>query len=488
MVAHETDWDVEVIDENNYRSFGPRDDRGRPDHATLQTIRPADVVGLYGGLSSTVPRLFEVARFYKEAGATVIAGGQHFAGENTDDALKNGIDYVVRGEGEYTTVELLGAIESGADPADIPGLAFRRHEQTLVTPERPPMTDFDSQPLTDFSLLRYAKVEIYPVCWARGCGMDCEFCTVKGKPRAASPQRVFKQIATLLETCNARSFFIVDDLFGHRRTHAIELCRMLAAYQKAVKIRLDITVQIRLDRARDTELLTAMRQAGINTVCIGFESPIAEELQAMNKKTDPEQMLALTRCFHKAGFMVHGMFIFAYPLPEGCDLHMNVDERIARFRRFINKARLDTIQVLLPVPLPGTEMTERLKADRRVFPIERIGWEYYDGNFPLFLPDAPLTPEQMQMAIRRITGRFYRLRNFLYIARNVLLFPAMMATVWDMRAAWERWYRIWRKNLIGFGGHLILRNWIRNYRKSAFASKLQEAKASVAAAKSDRNP
>ena len=53
-------WDAEVVDENNYRR-GPTDAAGRPDHQALQQSRPADVVGLYGGLTSTIPRLFDIA-------------------------------------------------------------------------------------------------------------------------------------------------------------------------------------------------------------------------------------------------------------------------------------------------------------------------------------------------------------------------------------------------------------------------------------------
>ena len=50
-------WDVEVIDENNLRRYGPKSPSGGADHEFLQKIRPADVVGLYGGLTSTIPRL-----------------------------------------------------------------------------------------------------------------------------------------------------------------------------------------------------------------------------------------------------------------------------------------------------------------------------------------------------------------------------------------------------------------------------------------------
>ena len=51
------EWDVEIIDENNYHKPAPRNPQGLPDHNILQTVRPADIVGLYGGLSSTIPSI-----------------------------------------------------------------------------------------------------------------------------------------------------------------------------------------------------------------------------------------------------------------------------------------------------------------------------------------------------------------------------------------------------------------------------------------------
>ncbi len=479
VVSRMPGWDVEVIDENNYRKFGPKDQTGRPDHTTLQAIRPADVVGLYGGLSSTIPRLHELARLYKQKGATTIAGGQHFVGENIRLALENGADFVVIGEGENTLRELLAVLQEGGDVADVAGIAFLRNGQVVQTPQRAPITDFDALPLPNYDLLRYAKVKLFPVGWIRGCGMNCEFCTVKGTPRSASPERVVEQIASLLEAHDARHFFIVDDLFGHNRTDTIRFCELLAEYQKAVGTKLDLTVQIRLDRGRDEALLRAMRRAGVNAVCIGFESPIAEELAAMDKRIQPDDMLAMTRRYHQAGFLVHGMFIFGYPLPSGIAMKMSMKQRVRRFRQFIRKSQLDTIQALLPVPLPGTALTERLAKDNRIFPRTCIGWEYYDGNFPLFLPDAPLTPEGMQLGIRKIMGRFYRFRNMFAIGRNVLIFPAMMLSLWSIRFGWRKWYRIWRNNLLRFGGWIVFRRWLSQFRRSPFTEKLTRAKKSL---------
>lgn len=469
-------WDVEIIDENNFRRFGPMDAGGRPDHATLQRMRPADAAGFYGGLTSTIPRLYELARFYKQLGVATIAGGQHFAEENIGEALDNGIDFVVIGEGEETIKELLYALERGRSPDNVAGMAFLKDGRVFHSPERQPLAEFDKLPLPDFSLLRCARIKLFPIGWARGCGMNCEFCTVKGKVRCPAPQYVLDQVSSLVERQNAREFFIVDDLFSQHREKAMLLCEGLRQYQDAVGVRLSLTVQIRLDKAGDDELLRAMRKAGVGVVAIGFESPIQEELRAMNKKIRAEDMLAMTRRFHKAGFLVHGMFIFGYPVPEHVDFRMDAKTRVRRFKKFINKARIDTVQVLLPAPLPGTELTRRLNTESRILPREFVGWEYYDGNFPLFAPDKPLTPEETQEAIRKIMGRFYRFRHFFLVPLNIMLFPAMIFSLFNLKTGWRRWYRLWRNNLLRFGGWMIMRKWTSQLKRGCFADKLEKAK------------
>ncbi|HHT9117068.1 MAG TPA: hypothetical protein ACFYD1_00415, partial [Candidatus Hypogeohydataceae bacterium YC38] len=68
-VAHKGDFQVEIIDENNFS--------GVLDHRIIQGQRPADFVGLYGGLTSTIPRLYQVASYYQGLGVPTAAGGNH---------------------------------------------------------------------------------------------------------------------------------------------------------------------------------------------------------------------------------------------------------------------------------------------------------------------------------------------------------------------------------------------------------------------------
>jgi len=470
-------WDAEVIDENNMRLYGPRASCGA-DHAFIQNIRPADVVGLYGGLTSTVTRLYEVARFYKDQGCTVIAGGQHFATENLAEALNQGIDYIVLEEGELTIQELLNAGENKQPLVQIKGIAFKEHGQVVITQAREPIMDFDILPRPDFSLVRYAKIKLYPVGRIRGCGMDCEFCTVRGKPRSATPERLLDDISYLAETRDARHFFVVDDLFGQHRDETLRFCNMLRDYQTRTNRRLDLAVQIRLDKAGDSQLLLAMRQAGINIVAIGFESPIEEELKAMNKKVRPQDMITMARTYRKFGFLVHGMFIFGYPLQEGA-VAMPMKERVKRFKRFIREARIDTVQVLLPVPLPGTELRRRLEEQHRIYPVKELGWEYYDGNFPTFEPDADMSPEELQAGIRMIMGKFYQFKYMFMVLVQIFTFPALVFFLYNIKLGWRAWYRTWRNSLVRFGGWFILRGWTSQYKTGVFSQKLSRACAAL---------
>ena len=187
-------------------------------------------------------------------------------------------------------------------------------------------------------------------------------------------------------------------------------------------------------------------------------------------------MLALAKIFHKSGFLIHGMFIFSYPLKEGENFTMPAKERIKRFKTFIRKAQIDTLQVLLPTPLPGTEFRHRLAMQNRLYSIQDIGWEYYDGNFPLFEPDAPMTAEEMQSSIRKIMGKFYQFQYMFMVILNIISFPALIFFLHNIRLGWNKWYRPWRNDLIRFGGWIIMKKWASHFKKDKFSEVLENAK------------
>jgi len=480
-------WDVEVIDENNCKDIScPKDGEGYPDHAKLQLERPADVVGFYGSISSTIPRLFKIAQFYKKMGVKTVAGGKHV--ENLpEESLENGLDVAVLGEGEFTIQELLLAWQRERPLHDIRGIVFLENGKACRTITRDPITDLDTLPAPDFDLLRYARIKYYPFGRIRGCNMNCEFCAVKDRTRYCSPQKAVDQIAHLVETRGAKRFFDCSDHFAADRDAAIEFCNLLIKYRKTNNVWLNMTVQTRINDAEDAELLRTMRQAGIHNLAIGYESPIDEDLKTMRKGYLSGDMVRWTNILHGHGFLIHGMFIFGYPKKVKFFNQIPINEKVRRFKEFLINAKIDTVQVVLTVPLPGTDLRERLIRAGRLYSLNQIGWEYYDGQFPLYEPDDGVSPEELLRGMTQIMGRIYRFRNlFKIIVGTLFHFPRMLIlaslSIVTFRVryivqAFLKWRRrYFRNNLIRFGGYLVFKSWLKNFKEDNFLQYLKRAR------------
>lgn len=465
------DWDVEVIDENNFR--GQRDNNELPDHNFLQKLRSADVVGFYAGLTSTMPRLFALAKYYKSQGTITIAGGDHVC-QLPDEALSNGIDIVARGEGELVIVEIIKALIAGNGLDHIKGISFESqgvfvHNQ----PKRIDCGNLNYLPCPDFGLLHWAKpLSFYPICRTHGCSRRCEFCTINYDPRWSSAEHLLEQVLNQTRTNKkAKYFFIVDDRLNEDQAGTEEFFRLviMAKEDGTLPEKVKFIVQIRLESARELEFLKLMRQAGVIMVCIGYESPIAAELNAMRKGIKPSDMIAYTKVFKNLGFWVHAMFMFGYPGDKEI-ISVTSKERERQFKDFIKQAGPDTIQVLAPTPIPGTDFYNRLAAQNRIYPREYFGWELYDGNHVVFEPDAPMTALEVQKSIMNLMKWFYSFWNFGRLALIVLSFPFVVPF------SFNYWHRLWRHRKWGFLGHGIIRRWLKVHKRSNFLQKLAMVK------------
>jgi len=414
-------WDVEVIDEMNWRHGTPRHRLALDsiaDHRDLQKRRPAQAVGFYGSLTATVPRLFQLAKFYKNLGLPTVAGGAH-VDALPEEALGEGIGIVVHGEGELTVVDILRAFSRKKKLSDVRGISFVNEDGNISrTEDRKPVCDLNELPIPMLETMVEIRrsISIIPFERTRGCNFNCEFCIVHdrfGPSRAASPKRVASEIEQRVDE-GYRTFFCVDDNFTQGRDSTIELCKMIQDIQKRKKCRLEFTVQVRSSVGRDRELMTALRAAGVNILAIGLESPISEELEGMSKHQTPEQIERDVRNLRNHGFMIHGMFIFGYPLEDTvAAARLTLRERADKYIDFIRRTAIDTIQVMKPVPVPGSRLAQRLKEQGRILPLKLVGWDKYDGSYLTFLPDAGTSAAELQKQATRILQRFYNPFNFL---------------------------------------------------------------------------
>lgn len=454
-------WRVEIIDENNYR--GLCDKKGLPDHKKLQEKNPASVVGFYCGMTSTMDRVFELSKFYHEQDACNIGGGWH-AHFCPEEVLNHNFDVVVHGEGETAIRNLLNALKYQNELTKIPGISFWDNGITRRNlPEQLELLNLSDLPYPDFGLVKYAgKIRTYPIGRVRGCRMNCEFCSVKGKPRWASPEYVFNVVKWLVDTRGAKHFFIVDDRLEENRGGIFSFFKMIGDEYGS---RLGFTIQIRLETAKDIELLEVMSKASVRTVCVGFESPIAEDLKAMRKGLVPQKMVEWTLTLRKY-FWVHGMFIFGYPNKEPSTL--SVPEAVKRYKSFIREARISSIQILHPVPIVGTELRVRLEREGRIFPLELVPWKHYDGNFVCFRPNN-MSVEELQDTPIKLMNWFYSRWSVLRIPSRTLIFPFHYLVT-----GWHHWHDGWLRDVVKYGGRRILVKWLKRHGNANFILKLED--------------
>ncbi len=457
-------WRVEVIDENNYR--GPLDIRGLPDHAKLQKENPASVVGFYCGLTSTINRVFWLADFYHDQGVVNIAGGWHVH-YCPEEALNNNINVVVHGDGEIAIQQILNTIKDRGSFVKIPGISFwEKNQQKTNGPAMLELPYLNDLPYPDFGLLRYAKkIKIYPIGRIRGCRMNCEFCSVKGIPRWAGAQYLFKIVNWLIETRGAHRFFVVDDRLEEDTEGTLEFFRMIAAkYGNQLRF----AVQIRLEVAENTEFLETLKAAGVRTVCVGYESPIDKDLKTMRKGYLSSNMIKWTRVLRRY-FWVHGMFIFGYP-PKEKKNGFSAEVMGKRFKSFIRQSHIDSIQIIHPLPLVGTELRERLKEEGRIFSQDLVSWSRYDGSYACFIPDN-MTLAELQEIPLKIMKWFYSPLSFLRIHLKTIAFPLDYFI-----RGWRRWHKGWLRDIVKYSGHLLVQRWQRKQRNNLFLSKLEQHK------------
>lgn len=355
----------------------------------FREVLKANLVGI-STITSTAPRAYEIAQHLKKRGIPVVMGGPHVT-FMPDEALQY-CDFVLRGEAEESIVPFVRALESGQDIGQVPGLSFRIGDKFFHNPPAPACRDLDQLPFPDFSLLRTKPSNIRPILTSRGCPFDCSFCSVTkvfGRGyRFRSKESVLRELRQVEED---KVVFFYDDNFTANPERTKELLRMMIEERITPRW----TAQVRIDAAKDEELLQLMQKSNCHYVYIGVESVNPDTLREYRKKLTLATIESGIQKFHHYGIRVHGMFVL------GAD-HDDV-ETIRNTVKFAKKNRIDTVQFLILTPLPGTQQYQEYQEQGRLLTTE---WSLYDGHHVVHRPKL-MTPFELQVETFRALREFY---------------------------------------------------------------------------------
>jgi len=374
-----------------------KEDIYTPDYSRLK----ADVIGI-SILTSTAKRGYEIAgKFPKEK---VIIGGVH-ASLLPEEPVRFARQVVI-GEAEGVIADIVNG----------------KLKDQIVRGK--PVEDLDSLPYPDFSLIKgYRQPAIIsPISTSRGCPFDCSFCSVTKMFGRKYRFRGVKSIEGELLVTRAKEIFFCDDNFTAHPRRARELLKFLVEQGSRW------ACQVRCDVAKDAGMLALMAQAGCRVACIGFESVNQETLKAFAKQQTVGDIVHAIESFHRQKIKIHGMFV----LGGDTDNEKTVRDTL----RFALKNKIDTIQMSILTPFPGTKVHDDLEREGRIF---NKDWSLYDGQHIVYNPKL-LSARALQVNVLNAYRRFYSVYNSLILLAKLRF----------------------RNGFFRLMGHFIIKDWLRH--------------------------
>jgi len=371
-------------------------------------------------MTSSYVSAVTVSRIAKQLNPNVVIvlGGKHPSALPAETLQNRSIDFVVIGEGEETFKELLLNLKR---PEAIRGIAYRDSAgKVQITPPRAYRDDINTLPFPIFesAINRYPfqtgqaeKSYAWSMISARGCPFHCIYCASDKTIRYRSPENVADEIAIVKERYGIHYFEFEDDSFSLSRSRTLSLCHELR------NLNVKWTCITRVDLI-DESLVSVMKESGCISVSIGIETGSPKSLEMIEKKINYEKVRQAIHLFRKYGILCRAYFMIGFPWEKREDM----EQTMALIRRL----PIDSFQMNVATPLPGTQLLQSLVAAGRI-DVSTADWSRYHQGSPCmnFSPIADGEWREMILDFTRQALKIEKRRLLKKTARMFLSDPML---------------------------------------------------------------
>jgi radical SAM superfamily enzyme YgiQ (UPF0313 family) len=244
------------------------------------------------------------------------------------------LDYVVRGEGDETFVELLRALERGREPADILGLTWR-HGDSVVENRGRPLADCDALPIIAYDAYDMSAGAPLYLDVGRGCPFKCRFCATAPfwgrRYRMKSTERIIEELLLVRDRFTRRHVNFSHDIFTADRKWTLSFCERLAGEN----LGMTWSCSTRTD-VIDPVMLESMARAGCVEIYYGIETGSQQTQEFIDKGLDLNWSREIVRATAACGIRPVTGFIVGHPN----ETRESLAETIDRFFDFLNVGRV----------------------------------------------------------------------------------------------------------------------------------------------------
>lgn len=285
-------------------------------HLLLPKLKEILFVGISTYMSNTAPTIELIKKLKNIAPSIKIVCGGFGPTFYPADYLKEGSDYIIRGEGEDAICELADCILNNNEPLDVANIGLIYDGKMILNPVRSLNDNLDSFPFPSRDCIDVVleKKSTVNMVTARGCSGNCEFCSVisffrlsDGKIwRTRSIRNIVDEIEMLYKQ-GITHIKIVDDSFIDG-TRDEKWCEEFANEIEQRQIKVNLRGQIRADKVTDS-ILKNLKRAGFFSFACGIENGSQSALTRMNKKATLEDNKRALELFKKNGYLVQMGYI-----------------------------------------------------------------------------------------------------------------------------------------------------------------------------------
>jgi len=364
----------------------------------------------------------------------IVAGGEHSTAI-PEYVLRDcpSIDYVIRGEGEFSMLEFSYNLFHNKSPKDIPGICYidKKTNEFINGGPSKRIEHIDKLPRPAWHLLKpenyfndfftsgLARGRNMPILATRGCPFQCTFCSSPTmwttRYIMRNPKEIVDEIVWLIKTYKATDFEFFDLTAIIKKSWILEFC-------KKIKDRgLDnITWQLPVgtrSEALDDETLQVIFDTGCRFITYAPESGSEKTLKIIKKKVKIDRLSKSVKSAVKIGHTARLNFIIGFPHETLSDCIKTIFFGI--YSAF--KLGVSDINYAVFAPYPGSELFEKLKKEKKL--------KMDDGYFMRLLVQFDLTKGDSYC--ENVSGKTLGILRFLgfslsyisiYISRPKIIF------------------------------------------------------------------
>jgi len=381
----------------------------------------------------------------------VLLVGGHVAALPERTLKEEDADFACSGEGPYTLIGLVQALQSPVPRLDlVPDLWYREGAVLRFTRPAPLIKDLDGElPALAWELLpmdRYRAHnwhafgrpgrEPYAALYTTlGCPYKCTFCCIQAPFKSGekalgyagsvntyrlwSPARVADQLEMLASRHGVTNVKIADEMFVLNPGHVRGLCQAIVDRG----LDLNIWAYARVDTVRD-DMLDLMRRAGVRWLAFGIEAGDEGVREDVDKGFGQELIFSTIEKVRRAGFHVIGNYIFGLPEDDHASMQATLDMAMELNCEFAN--------FYSTMAYPGSPLYGQAIASGWALPPSWSGYSQHSVE-TLPLPTKHVSAAEVLRFRDRAFDTYFRSPRYLEMVERTFG-PATVAHVREMAA------------------------------------------------------